>query len=168
MHRGDTVVSGATWRTDPDTGLAETCRGVRFAPGTTAWRTVHIYGGGEGQDPEGLEFRDAGSVALGGGFHDWAVSPQGSSADTVVFVANTSSRTARQVNVAVEEAEDSDAFALQHYLSLDGRNFTGTLSIGDIGADGQSQAITIRRVTPAAATTGTRAARLVATATLWE
>jgi hypothetical protein len=167
-RRGDTVVSGGTWRSQLVTGLSLTCKGIRFGPGTTAWRTLHLYGGGTGQDPEGLVIRSGDYAALPAGVVDWGSTPQGSSADRVIVVANTSTRTAQGVLLTVEASEDTDEFAVTHYLSTDGgRNFAATAALGNIPGGSRSTEVTVRRVTPSTATTGARAARLRATTTTW-
>lgn len=164
-RRGDTVVSGATWRNNLVTGLAHTCKGVRFGPVISTWQTIHLHGTPVGT--EGLVIRSSAYEALTAGVVDWGATPRGSSADEVVVVANTSSRTASGVTLTVEAAEPTDEFAVTHYLSTDGRNFYGSVNLGTIGARSRSGEVTIRRVTPTTATLGARAARLVATATSW-
>lgn len=166
-YRGDQVASTATWRANLTTGLSLYCKGLRIGPVTTAWRTLHLHGGGPGEDPEGLIIRSSAYAALPGGTVDWGVSPRGSSADRQVVVANTSTLAAQGVVLSVEAAEDSAGFAIQHYLSLDGRNFTATVDLGSIAGGSRSASVTVRRVTPSTATTGARAARLAATATTW-
>jgi len=163
-RRGDTVVSGSTWRSNLATGLSLPCKGIRFAPGTTAWRTLHLYGFG---NPEGLEIRSADFTTLAGGVVDWGSVPRGSSADQAIVVANTSTRTANSVSMTVEASEDTDEFAVTHYLSTDGRNFAASVPLGAIPGRSRSGVVTVRRVTPAAATLGARAARLRATAASW-
>lgn len=167
-HRGDWVVSDATWRFDVTTGLAHYCKGIRFAPVTSTWQTLHLYGGGSGEDPEGLYIRSSAYEALPYGTVDWGSVPRGSSADTSIVVANTSTRTATGVTLAVEAAEATDEFAVTHYLSTDGRNFAATVALGTIAARSRSGTVTVRRVTPTTASLGARAARLVATAASWE
>lgn len=165
---GATTFSGALWRSELGTGLDLTCKGVRVAAGSTAWRTWHIHGGGPDQDPSGLVIRSSEYGAFPDGVSDWGRVPRASSADLDVFVVNTTTRDATGVVLAFEAAEDDDSFAVQHYLSTDDRNFSGTLYLGVIGANSRSPKITVRRVTPAGAATGARAARLVAAAAGWE
>jgi hypothetical protein len=166
-RRGDTVVSGATWRSQLLTGLSLNCRGIRFGPGTTAWRTLHLHGGGAGEDPEGLVIRSADYTTLPGGVVDWGATPRGSSADVPIVVTNTASQTAQGVVLTVEPSEDTTEFSVTHYLSTDGRNFAASVNLGNIPGASRSAEVTVRRVTPATATLGARAARLRATATTW-
>lgn len=167
MHRGDTVVSGGTWRSGLDIGWGYTVRGLRVAPGTTAWRTAHLYAGYANEQPLGLVIRSSAYEGIPGGIIDWGATPRGSSADETILVANTGSRTANNVVVTVEESADTDEFAVTHYLSTDGRNFAATAELGAIGPYSRSGAVTVRRVTPDGATLGPQAARLVAAATSW-
>ena len=168
VKRGDQVVSGATWRADLVTGLSIPCKAIRVDPVTTRWQTWHIHGGGPDEDPSGLVIRSGAYEGIPDGVVDWGRTPRGSSADRRIVVANAAAQTAIGVTLEVESAEADDSFAVQHYLSLDDRDFTSTLDLGEIAPNSRSDFVTVRRVTPVGASLGARAARLVAYAESWE
>lgn len=166
--RGDTVESGDTWRADLVTGLSYNCRAIRVSPGTTRWQNWVIHGGGAAQDTPGLTILSSEYSAFTGAVHDWGRCARASSEDVDVYVSNTSTRDATGVVLGVTQAEDNDEFAVQHYLSLNKRDFVSQVYLGPIAAGSRSRRVTVRRVTPSDATVGARAARLVAAAAGWE
>lgn len=168
INRGDTVVSGATWRDDLVTGLDIDAKAIRVSPGTSFWRTWHIHAGGPDQDPAGLVIRDGDFVGILDSILDWRRTPRASSKDREITVVNESAQTALGVVLSIEAAESNDEFATQHYLSTNDRDFTAVLDLGEIAPHSRSTIITVRRVTPENATLGARAARLVAVAASWE
>ena len=77
----------------------------------------------------------------------WGLVAAGSSADRTFRVKNASTLYTAYDVVVIAESVD-------HYLSLDGRLFTASISLGDLRPSGISAVITVRRVTPSSATLG--------------
>lgn len=98
---------------------------------------------------------------------DFGAVPARSSGDVQVRVKNQSSQyTAHGVVVTVEDVDPAGA-ATQLLLSLDGRTFTASVSLGDLIPTATSTLIWLRRATASDAPTGLTQARLRAHASTW-
>jgi hypothetical protein len=166
-------------RTTYSTGGAPGLGAVRFfvtglntgsgPAGYTAYG-VHLYGGvTTGQNLDRLSFTDLFTNPLAGSALDEGDIVQSSSGDKQLQVTNASpTRTAQSISVFTEVNTDTvPSVAAQYLVSTDGVNFSATVVVASL-SPGQSQEITLRRVTPSNAATGGFTPRLVARAGSWQ
>ncbi len=108
---------------------------------------------------------------LPSGWFDWTTAATGSTDETQFQVHNNSTQyTASAVTVAITAtgANATPRQDTQHYLSTDGSRYTATVTVGDLPPGASSPRITLRRVTPPDAGTGTYSFRITATPSLWQ
>lgn len=154
-------------------------KAIRFTGGAffdnTSWYAFHLYGKlHAGETPDRLRLwhptldqpLDDQAVSPDGAYFDWGNVPQGTTQDRTFRVKNNSSTlTANTITVSLQSltpATTPDVFTLS-----DGGAFGSTVSIASLAAGALSGVLTLRRSTPANATLGLWAARIIAAATSW-
>lgn len=110
------------------------------------------------------------NVALPADFFQWGDVAAGSSADKVFRVQNLSSvMVARDVVVSFSGSGSGSSNAANLHLgSGDERRFTATVEIGDLYPGESSDVVTMRRVVPSGAASGTKGFSVVGTVSSWE
>lgn len=135
-------------------------------------RVIHVFGAiASGQNPNRLAlWHPTEDRRVGPAHFDWGNVPRESSADVTFRVKNMSpTLTAQGVDVSFNALTDtSPSVPGQHFMSFDGGPFQAQVDVGDIGPQGMSDIITLRRVTPANATLSLWTFRIFAEAENWE
>ncbi len=104
-------------------------------------------------------------------YFDWGSVAPGSSADRTFRVRNSSiNYTALGVVISLEQLgiyTPARPVNVQHFMSLNGRQFAATVALGDLGPRAVSQLVTLRRVTSRDADVGPGEFQLSAQPTDW-
>lgn len=158
----------------PVTGLRALRIGVTpQTPGTTAWRlkSAHVFGDiAVDENPHRVALWDPLiDQRMPGGHLDWGDVPLSSSADRQFRVKNLSPRKrASHIVVGTDTLTDaSPSVPPQFLLSYAGSAYAATVTIPALEPGAISGKVTMRRVTPSTAATGTWASRVVTSGTVW-
>lgn len=152
------------------------CKGIRFkctggsASDFTSFLWMHFYGTlTAGEAPDRLRFWDPSADSeVGGAFFDWGDMPRNGIGTKTFRVHNPSSLTAQSVTLTTEALTDTTPSNVsQHTFSLDGTNFSSTLSLGDLAPGATSSVVTVRREIPSNAALSVWFARIVASASAY-
>lgn len=144
------------------------CHYDNIGGGSTHQRAFHIYGEiSAGETPDRLLWVDNSTGSEFGLPIDYGDIPRGSAEDTEVKLRNNSgSLTAASVQLTAEDL--SYGSGSWYSFKEAGGSFQSTLPLASsIGAGSDSPVITVRRVTPDAATLGLHAARAYAAVGSW-
>lgn len=159
------------YRTSITTGSISGATALRVRASSASdvdWGRLHIYGKPSTLvDPELVEIWDStGTARVGGAYFDWGDAPRLGVFDKTFTVKNRSATaTANDTVVSAEAA--TGTIDLAHSFSLDGTNFSSTVSIPSIAAGAASSVVHVRVSLPVDAGLGVWAARIRAIPTTW-